>query len=99
MQTMYYKTSNFIQHTGNVIDLTELRRRQAAAQRDNLARQPEAFYVPEEPEEPAFRPVVLTMTRSQRRRARRERRAWTLDVCASLAVILMTAVFLLRMVL
>lgn len=97
MQTMYYKTSNFIQHTGNVIDLTELRRRQeAAAQRDSLARQPEAACLPEEP---GFRPVVLTMSRAQRRRARWERRAWRLDACASLAVILMTAAFLLQMAL
>ena len=60
MQTVYYKTSNFIQHSGNVIDLTELRRRQAAAQRDSLARQPEAeaWYLEEEPgfrKRPIFR--------------------------------------------
>lgn len=97
MQTIYYKTSNFIEHTGNIIDLDELRRRQTAAQRDSLARQPEAAYIPEE--EPAFRPVVLTMSRAQRRRARLERRAWTLDACASLAVILMTAAFLIQMAL
>ena len=97
MQTMYYKTSNFIQHTGNIIDLTELRRRQAAAQRDSLARQPEVeAYLPEE--EPGFRPVVLTLSPEERRRARRERRAWRLDVCASAAVIVMTLAFLLRMV-
>lgn len=99
MQTMYYKTSNFIEHSGNVIDLDELRRRRTAAQRDSLARKPEASYIPEEQEEAEFRPVVLTMSRAQRRRARRERRAWTLDAYASLAVILMTAAFLLQMVL
>lgn len=97
MQTMYYKTSNFIQHAGNIIDLTELRRRQAAAQRDSLARQPEVeAYLPEE--EPGFRPVVLTLSPEERRRARRERRAWRLDACASAAVIVMTLAFLLRMV-
>ena len=102
MQTVYYKTSNFIQHTGNIVDLNELRRKQAAAQRDSLARQPETPFwspEPETPEEPAFRPVVLTMSRAQRRRAGWERRAWRLDACASLAVILMTAAFLLRMAL
>ena len=99
MQTMYYKTSNFIEHSGNVIDLEELRRRQMAAQRDSLARQPEAAYISEERSEPGFRPVVLTMSRAQRRRAGWERRAWRLDACASLAVILMTAAFLLRMAL
>ena len=97
MQTMYYKTSNFIQHTGNIIDLTELRRRQAAAQRDSLARQPEVeAYLPEV--EPGFRPVVLTLSPEERRRARRERRAWRLDACASAAVIGMSVAFLLRMV-
>lgn len=97
MQTMYYKTSNFIRHTGNIIDLTELRRRQAAAQWDSLARQPEVeAYLPEE--EPGFRPVVLTLSPEERRRARRERRAWRLDACASAAVIVMTLAFLLRMV-
>ena len=97
MQTMYYKTSNFIQHTGNIIDLSELRRRQAAAQRDSLARQPEVeAYLPEE--EPGFRPVVLTLSPEERRRARRERQAWRLDACASAAVIVMTLAFLLGMV-
>lgn len=99
MQIMYYKTSNFIEHSGNIIDLDELRRRRTAAQRDSLARQPEAAYIPEEQEEPGFRPVVLTMSRAQRRRAWQERRAWRLDVCASVAVILMTAAFLLQMIL
>ena len=62
MQTMYYKTSNFIQHTGNIIDLTELRRRQAAAQRDSLARQPEveAYLPEEEPEAPPATPPRRT---------------------------------------
>lgn len=99
MQTMYYKTSNFIRHTGNIIDLNELRRKQAAiAQRDSLARQPDAdaWYLEEEP---AFRPMVFTFSPEERRCARRERRAWRLDVCASLAVIVMTLTFALRMVL
>lgn len=97
MQTTYYQTSNFIQHSGNMIDLTEFRRR-AMAQRDSLARQPQEDLW-DTGEEPAFRPVLLEITPEERRRARRERRAWRLDVCASLAVILMTAVFALRMLL
>ena len=103
MQTMYYKTSNFIRHSGNVIDLTELRRQQALAQHDSLARQPEDVDLSPEPEireeEPAFRPVMLTLSRGQRRQARRTRRAWMLDACASLAVVLMTLVFVLRVML
>lgn len=99
MKTVYYKTSNFIRHTGNIVDLNELRRKQAAAtQRDSLARQPDtdAWYLEEEP---AFRPVVVALSPEERRHVRRERRAWQLDACASLAVILMTAVFVLHMVL
>lgn len=99
MRITYYKTSSFIQHTGSIIDLAELRRRQAATQRDSLARQPESVLPPEEPdacEAPGFRPVVLTMSQSQRRRARQERRAWMLDACASLAVVFVTLVFALR---
>ena len=94
MRTMYYKTSTFIQHTGNLVDLDEFRRKTAAAQPDSLARQPEA-----EPwlgEEPAFRPVVLEATPKA---SRRERRAWALDACASLAVVLMTLLFALRVML
>ncbi len=96
MQTMYYRTSNFIRHRGNVVDLEEYRRRLALAQRDSLARQPEP--VPAGPEEAGFRPVVLSMSRAQRRRARRERLSWRLDACASLAVVLMTLLFALRMI-
>ena len=96
MRTMYYKTSNFIQHTGNLVDLDEFRRKTAAAQPDSLARQPEEERWASETDS-LFRPVVLTITPEERRRARQERRAWRLDACASLAVILMTAAFALRM--
>lgn len=98
MQTMYYKTSSFIQHTGNIIDLTELRRRQATVQQDCLARQLQEDLWESE-EESAFHPVVLTLSPEERRRARQERRAWRLDICASLSIILMTALFALRMLL
>lgn len=99
MQTVYYQTSSFIRHTGNVVDLGEYRRRAERVQRDSLARQPEELredLEPEAAEEPGFQPLVLTMSRAQRRRARRERRSWTLDVCASLAVVVMTLAFALR---
>ena len=88
MQTMYDKTSNFIRHSGNMIDLDEFRRRL------ELAGQPEMWA--ERGEERGFQPVVLTLARGERRRARQERRAWTLDTCASLAVVFMTLVFALR---
>ena len=87
MRTNYDKTSN-------IIDLAQLRRRRNPAQFDNLVRQTE-----EERESPTFRPAVLITTPEERRRARRERFAWRLDICASLAVILMTVVFALRVLL
>lgn len=93
MQTIYYQTPHFIQHTGNMVDLDEFRRRQALAaspQRDSLARQPE------EVEQPAFRPVVLVTPPAE---CRRDRRAWTLDACASLSVVVMTLLFALRVML
>ena len=40
MQTVYYQTSNFIRHTGNVVDLNEYRRKMALAQEGSLAPQP-----------------------------------------------------------
>ena len=96
MKTMYYQTSNFIRHTDNIVDLDAYRSKLEQVQRDSLARQPETA-CPQE--EPPFQPLVLTMSRPERRRARRERQAWALDAYASLAVILMTAVFALRMLL
>ena len=82
--------------TSNIIDLAELRRRQDRC--DSLARRPEeGLWVPEEAS--GFRPVVLTATREERRRARRARRerlAWRLEACACLSVILMAAAFTLR---
>lgn len=103
MKTMYYETSSFIQHSGNVVDLEEFRRRAARVQRDSLARQPEegpwTEGGEEAGEEPAFCPVILTITQEDRRQERREHRAWTLDTCASLAVVFMTLVFALRMIL
>lgn len=99
MRTMYDKASGPAQSAGNLIDLAEARRRYDMAQRDSLARRFEADGWAREPEEPAFRPVVLTATPAQRRRARRERRAWRLDVCASLSVIFVTLVFALWVIL
>ena len=91
MRTAHEKASN-------IVDLAELRRRREPAQRDSLARRPrEGSWGPEET--PAFRPVVLTVSPEERRRARRERLAWYLEAGASLAVILMTAALALWIVL
>ena len=68
MQTMYYPISDHVQPAGEIVDLEELRRRRAQAQRDSLARSPEP--APEEMEERLFHPVVLTTAREDRRQAR-----------------------------
>ena len=93
MKAIHHKT---IHLSGNIIDLDELRRCHSLAQQDSLARQPQGGQWALE-EGPAFHPVVLTATPEERRRARRERRAWRLDACASLAVIVVTVLLALRM--
>lgn len=91
MQTMYYTTTNFIRHTGNLVDLDEFRRKLALAQQSQRpAVLPEAAPAPVRTAPEAPRP---------RRSARRDRRAWTLDACASLGVIVMTLTFALRVML
>lgn len=78
--------------TTNIIDLAELRRRQAPVQRDNPVRQTGE-------EASGFRPVVLTATREELLRARRERLAWRLEACACLSLILTAAAFAVRVLL
>lgn len=86
MQTLYYTTGNFIRHTGNVVDLTEYRRRLAQVQQE-----------PEEAEENLVllpRESAPSPRRTRARRARR--RALFLDACASMGVVVMTLTFTLR---
>ena len=90
MRTIYYKTSNFIQHEDNVVDLEEYRRKTALAQEDSWAR---------EPEESSFQPVVLTLSKEERRKQRWERWACMLDACACGAVVVLTVAFLILMLL
>ena len=92
MQTIYYTTTNFVRHTGNVVDLGEYRRKLALAQEGNLAPQPQA----QEMEESPALHLVTEAPRRSRRTERADRRAWTLDICASMGVLLMTLTFTLR---
>lgn len=94
MQTTYFTCSSAAPRQSNLVDLAQFRQKQFAAQRDSLARKPEADW-----QEPGFRPVVLALTGEERRRARRERQAWRLDLCASAAVVVMTLIFTLRVLL
>ena len=49
MQTIYYTTTHFVRHTGNVVDLEEYRRKLALTREGNLAPQPEEREEPEGP--------------------------------------------------
>lgn len=79
METIYFTTSNFIRHEGNLVDLTEYRRKLA------LATAPAAAEAPCE-EEPAAAP----RRRSQRRPALP---GMMLDCAASVALIVTALTF------
>ena len=72
MQTIYFTTSNFIRHEGNMVDLTEYRRKLALAQG-------QAEPVAEEA------PVAPVRTRTNHRRRRMP--GMVLDYAASVALI------------
>ena len=73
MQTLYFTTSNFIRHEGNVVDLTEYRRKLALAQGQV------------EPEEQEDVQPVRTRTAHRRRGALP---GLMLDYAASIALII-----------
>ena len=94
MQTIYYATSNFIRHQGNVVDLSEFRRKLSLTQEGSLAPSLEQLSPPELKQRPQL--TVLPCTEKKRPR-RGERAAWVLDACASLGVIVMTLSFALKL--
>ena len=90
MQTSYFSTTHFIRHEGNLVDLAEFRRKLALSQSGSLAPKLQAVCTPAVEEK-----ASLTLLPPSHRYApkRRERAAWILDACASLAIIIMTAAF------
>ena len=86
MQTMYYTTNNFIRHTGNVVDLSEYRRKLAQVQQQEEDAQWEA--------QPAGDCAVVQPR--ARRSDRRRRQALMLDACASMGIVVMTLTFTLH---
>lgn len=88
MQTLYYTTNNFVRHTGNVVDLSEYRRKLSAVQQMQAAWQTQDE--DEEPEVSEFQP------RPRRSQQRRERRAALLDMWASMGMLVMTITFTLH---
>ena len=93
MQMIYYSTTNFIQHRGNLVDLDEFRWKLARARGEE---QPDRE---EEPPCPALRVPAHAPRQRDPRAARRRRQVWALDACASLGVIVMTLSFALRVML
>ena len=90
MQTVYYTTSNFIHHTGNVVDLSEYRRKLAQAE-GSLAPAP----IQEGPSVRPF-PHLTEVERPRQERAPRRLPRLSLDGWASVAVLVMTLTFTLR---
>lgn len=88
MQTLYYTTNNFVRHTGNVVDLSEYRRKLSAAQQTQAAWQVQDE--DEETELSGFQP------RPRRSQQRQERRAALLDMWASMGMLVMTITFTLH---
>lgn len=94
MQTIYYETSSFIRHEGNVVDLALYRSKLSAVSGGDWPT-PEEVLQPVRAEEPA---PLLTLVPEQsaaagasRRRKRGVRRLGiALDLCASLAILAMT---------
>jgi len=85
MQTIYYTTSSFIRHTGNVIDLAEYRR--------HMEFDPQSQYVPA----PAL--AIAESRPAARRRNRKNLRCSVgllLDFCASGALLVLTVGVLAR---
>ena len=85
MQTLYYTTNNFVRHSGNIVDLSEYRRKLSAVQ-EQTAWQADA-------EELDVAPIRPRPRRSQQRQ---ERRAALLDMWASMGMLVMTITFTLH---
>lgn len=83
MQTLYYTTNNFVRHTGNIVDLSEYRRKLAAAQQEQLG-----WMEQDEDAEPE-----QVQPRPRRSARRQERRAAMLDLWASMGIVVMTVTF------
>ena len=100
MQTIYYSTPNFIHHQSNVVDFNEYRRKLALAEEGSLAPQPRAEECEFAPAQEEWeQPVLQVITPRPRRSHSRRRTAWTLDLAASLGVVVMTLSFTLQVLL
>ena len=93
MQTIYYETSNFIRHEGNLVDLAAYRQKLAAVSGGNWSPAPEGSpaFEAEAPPRTGTVPEESPAQRRARRTGRRLRRAaLALDFCASAAIVVLT---------
>ena len=91
MQTIYYQTSSFIRHEGNVVDLGAYRRKLSAVSGGDWEDVPVQEPAPTQPEAaaPLLRlvPPESPKVRAARRRRNVRRVGLALDLLASLAVV------------
>lgn len=102
MQTIYYQTSSFIRHEGNVVDLGAYRRKLSAVSGGDWEDVPVQEPAPTQPEA-AAPPLRLVPPESPKVRAARRRRnvrrvGLALDLLASLAVVAVTVTAMVQFV-
>lgn len=98
MQTIFYETSSFIRHEGNVVDLGAYRQKLAAVSGeswpvDSSEDAGEPCFAPAAPLrllEPGAETPRPHTTQTQRRRRSVRRFGILLDLCASLAIVILT---------
>ena len=103
MQTIYYQTSSFIRHEGNVVDLGAYRRKLSAVSGGDWEDVPVQEPAPTQPEAavPLLRlvPPESPKVRAARRRRQNVRRVGlALDLLASLAVVAVTVTAMVQFV-
>lgn len=97
MQTIYFETDRFIRHEGTVVDLAAYRQKLSAVSGGNWSPQFDEELTPERVGEEPPRLTILpaqaerTQPLRPRRKRRTDRLALVLDLCASLAIIALTA--------
>ena len=90
MQTVYYATSHYIRHEGNLVDLNEFRRKLSLSREMSLQAEQEEL--------PENKPQIPLLPYTRKDHAKCfNRTAWVLDACASLGVIIMTLSFALTL--
>lgn len=91
MQTIYYKTSSFIRHEGNLVDLAAYRQKLSAVSGDWAPAVQAPLPEPAPEERPALRLLEPGEAPRPPHRGRAVRRlSLALDLCASLAVVVLT---------